>query len=854
MIAIFLVFAKHGEGNKNCALQCEPQNIQLSSVNQDLELTWDSPPSCLSQKNLMFELEVLLESRHVHHGAVRAADHAGSGHSWRWTSSVPLECATHSIQIRSKCGELSSDWITETLPGLEPTAEIQVFPQDSVFEVGSRVTFCCIVPTTKPFKEMTVRNYVDGPRPVSTLRPHTYALTLDLRWPTPISDAEVVCRAEGVDENGALAVIGYRPTDRDLKCETRDFSSAECFWTVGHQIFYKPTDYWLLEQSCSRQTSGKCSQKVRVDQGEKNWTLVAQNVLGTIRLVDEADLTKRVRMYAPQRLNISSVNAKNVTLRWFWSVQQYQRLPLTCQIHVTKETVAIQVEKSGFGLTSVVITSLSPNRPYSVKVRCASESNFWKWGDWSQTASFHTEGDIPDALDVWTHREGNITHIKWKLLEDDQSHRKITHYEVEWVDSEMTEPKKTLCIVHPKTSVALNLSPFQKYVIFVTAVNAYGSSLPAQMIAPPQSPESPQWDSWRIQGVAGGFNLSWTDALNETCGYILDWCPVSGDCSVDWLKLPPNTTSAVIHSKDFQDGVRYRLSMYLCTTDAPMLLAVREGYTREQKIADGLFKNLRWEQRVSDVTISWDRVSLEEQSAFIKGYVMNCSNEHKSVQVHTENAQVSNLTVRNLDIDSYTFSVLALTSMGECGLTKIHVTLNPQSDNLISAFLISLFAVCSSLIVFAVVCYRQRACITRNVYPPIPEPVLKGINVPFPGVSLCPVEEPIVQAPVLYCPVAGSQEDVDKFSPHPSDPQLLQTLHGHNETPIPVGSWSPVSPNPSYALVQLGNNRTSDDALWDSEDGPWLSNFPRPQLSDFIDKGQNSDTISCVSNYIILPH
>lgn len=39
--------------------------------------------------------------------------------------------------------------------------------------------------------------------------------------------------------------------------------------------------------------TGRCSQKVQVDVGEKNWTLTAQNKLGKVTLYDHADLSRR---------------------------------------------------------------------------------------------------------------------------------------------------------------------------------------------------------------------------------------------------------------------------------------------------------------------------------------------------------------------------------------------------------------------------------------------------------------------------------------------------------------------------------------------------------------------------------
>lgn len=116
--------------------------------------------------------------------------------------------------------------------------------------------------------------------------------------------------------------------------------------------------------------------------------------------------------------------------------------------------------------------------------------------------------------------------------------------------------------------------------------------------------------SWII-GSNGGFNLSWSSSPTASCGYIVDWC-TTGQCIVEWLKVPPNETKAnifsgksyslptkrlcivkcpyvTIHlscyfftSETFKNGLRYSLSIYACTQGAPVLLEIREGYVREE--------------------------------------------------------------------------------------------------------------------------------------------------------------------------------------------------------------------------------------------------------------------------------
>uniref|UniRef100_A0A8C6UV05 Fibronectin type-III domain-containing protein n=2 Tax=Neogobius melanostomus TaxID=47308 RepID=A0A8C6UV05_9GOBI len=750
MVLFSQVFATRVTADKPGAPQCEPQNMLLSNVSRELLVTWEVHASCASLRDqLIYELVVLVEDKPVHQEEFAVmADHIGSSHSWSWMSFLPLECASHSVQIRSRYTNQTGPWTTGTLPGLEPSAEIQVYPQDHVFEVGSRATFCCIVPLGKTFSTMFLSNYRDAPSNMSMVNNHTYALTVDLLWPTLVSDADVKCKAQ-MDEGGSCAIVGYPPSDTDLQCETRDFQSVQCFWTVGPQIFSDPTTYWLLEKSCNGQPKGKCSQKVKVNNGERNWTLIARNVLGSIELVDEADLTKRVYMYAPAHMTVSAVSARNVTIAWTWTVQQYNLLNLTCQINLYDGTTNIQIEMCDIGLQSVVLNGLIPNWSYSAKVQCATETDFWKWSEWSKSISFHTKGDIPDALDVWMHNVNHQTLIIWKLLEDHQSHGHIIDYEVTWTDLAKAEQENKICVVHPTHSIALNLSTFQKYIVKVTARNTYGSSDPSQIFISSQS-QDPEMITSRINGTGGGFSLSWAANVTASCGYIVDWYPVSGNSS-EWLKVPPSNTSATIYSKNFKDGVRYILSVYICTEEAPVLLEKREGYVKEQRIPDNMFNNLRWQQHASDVTISWDQISLKEQSAHIYGYVLYCIDESTVLRVTTDDPEATSLTAAKLKMYSYTFTVHALTSEGECGLTTINANLSIQTDDLVSAIIISLVTAFTLVLLITVVCYRSWACIKQKIYPPIPEPVLTGKWLSPKGVvPYCPKEELPVAVPKLH--------------------------------------------------------------------------------------------------------
>lgn len=879
ILLVLQVFTRHGTGHRGTR-DCGPQNVILSNENQRLLVSWEDHPSCSSQSDpLIYELVVLIADKQVHSEEVAVgADQIGSSHSWSWTSYLPVMCASHSVRITFRYKNHTGLWTEKTLPGQEPSEEILIFPQDNVFEVGSRATFCCIIPLQNTFRKMSLDNYKETIMNTTKINNYTYALSVDLLWPTLYSDADIKCQTNQ-SEDGTCATIGYPPSERNLTCETRDLESVECHWTVG-KISSISTYYKLLNKSCATEANNKCSQKVEVDSGERNWTLIAQNDLGTIELTDKADLMKRVHMYAPEQVT-SEANSRNVNLKWTWSVQQYRLLNLTCQIKLTDRATQNEIKNIGVGLDSSVLNDLIPNWTYNAMVRCATVQHFWKWGDWSKATGFCTKGDIPDALDVWMHKKDQQTVITWKMLEDHQSHGLIIDYEVTWINTAQKPPNKNkISVVHPNHSIVLNLNVSEEYIFKVTARNEDGSSSPSQIIVSRQSQERPKVKVSKVNGTGGGFNLSWSASQAATCGYIVDWCPATGECSVDWFRVPPSNTSASIYSKNFQDGVRYILSIYSCTEGAPMLLERREGYVKEEKIPDGLFQNLRWQQRGSDGEISWDPIYLTEQTAFIQGYVLHCTDGTTVINVTTDNPEATSLTARNLKIASYDFTVRSLTVVGECGSTTLRATLNLPMDNMISVIVISLVTAFTLLLLITIVCYRHWACIKQKIYPPIPKPVLMGKWLTSQGehctVPYCHSEEHVMDVPELQSKLAASPDGYicQRYKPF----VFTQTPKGYYNQPLqkhipselilPSTVISPQMelsssqfPNPLYSLVMLSSEVQANLETNYHNCTPVGRNSSgyHPQIItkdlDLSQTEQDPHSIMpCTSTYIVLPH
>lgn len=126
-------------------------------------------------------------------------------------------------------------------------------------------------------------------------------------------------------------------------------------------------------QATAASQSRKCSQKDDISVGEKNWTLTAQNDLGTVDLFDQVDLRQRgrnvftdtvsikvkamqysalfglflmvksknsfsvflVHLFAPEEVRLLTINSRNVSLTWSWPVEHYNDLNITCQVNIS---------------------------------------------------------------------------------------------------------------------------------------------------------------------------------------------------------------------------------------------------------------------------------------------------------------------------------------------------------------------------------------------------------------------------------------------------------------------------------------------------------------------------------------
>lgn len=118
------------------------------------------------------------------------------------------------------------------LAGMQSPAEISVFPKDKILEVGSRATFCCIVPEGKGFRRMYVNGYKGMEKKISE---HVHALTVHLEQQSE-NWSDVICETTKGDISGASFHAG-------CKYEAAGWDDGFVFFL---KIYLLNTDCWFL--------------------------------------------------------------------------------------------------------------------------------------------------------------------------------------------------------------------------------------------------------------------------------------------------------------------------------------------------------------------------------------------------------------------------------------------------------------------------------------------------------------------------------------------------------------------------------------------------------------------------------
>ncbi|KAJ7994315.1 hypothetical protein DPEC_G00264600 [Dallia pectoralis] len=708
-----------------------PQKVELDADNaaQQLSITWDgSQATSFDVEILRTEFMELLLNETV----FVKLDPGTGRHRWNWTSSVPLECTSLSVKVRSRDGQDVSEWSPqEILPGMDlpDNARAQMYPATKVVLVGSDMTFCCIVAEGQQFGSMW---YNKTRLNETMLSRRTYAATITNQSRSKPSGTNVFCSNEKTKvqtaDAGAVVFVGYPPLPSDLVCETHDLVSVNCSWTQGRDTNLlgnvRKTNYTLNERTCSIENK---QMWCVLDQWEGNWTLVAVNPLGQFKLTDTGELGHRVRPPAPVYVAAQVVQAWNASVGWRWKTEGYKTLFLICQVHLTNQWNNSTQTYTGLGLNSVVLKDLEPDEDYSARVRCGSQKNFWKWGEWSSPLRLKTKMDRPGAPNVWVWMNSDdFGHVLWKPLTKRESHGQISGYDVTiWSPEENIQQAVPL----PRTTHSLPINVTDHgTTVTVSARNPAGVSIPATIVVPRHILDDEEIPVSKVQFNSSGFPVSWEAHVNASCGYVLEWYRTGcvRDCLVEWTRVMPGHTCTAVQSDRFLSGVRYTLSVYACSLEAPLLLRRWHGYMEEMAPSMAV-PGLSLDQKGSGVQLTWGQIPLEHQRGFILGYnVYLTHTSNLTLLANITDPQLTNFTVGPLDLGSYKFTVKAYTAAGEEEGVTGFISLKPYTDWLILEILVSLGVMTCFLALISVFCYRNRKWVKKAFYPEIPEPKLPG--------------------------------------------------------------------------------------------------------------------------------
>ncbi|XP_077097861.1 LIF receptor subunit alpha a isoform X1 [Siphateles boraxobius] len=701
--------------------------LQPDLPTQTLSLTWQSDSSLFDIEIFHTELMNVVLNETV---AVKADPVTGQ-RGWTWRSPSPLECTSHSVQIRARNQQSVSRWSPlQTIPGsdIPEKSESYMYPQDKVVPVGSNMTFCCIVKEKYNFKEIL---YKGQKMSATRLSRRTYAITVTNQPASANTGTNVVCCSPILTLTGAVVFVGYPPGDEGLVCETRDLASAECSWKKGRDTHLKRkinrTNYTLNGRDCLEANEGKtllCSSKV----WEENWTLVARNPLGTVRLTDSAQLAERVHLLAPANVTAVEVEAWNATLQWSWPVAAYKKLEMICQLKLIGHELSSTRNYSGIGLSSVILEGLWPDVDYTVTVRCGSKHAFWKWGNESAPYSIHTKMDHPDALDVWLWMDSSNTgRVFWKPLSVRESHGALVGYKVSQSSAE--EDGWTPVSLPPeRLNYPIILNNSSDITVAVAAQNPAGLSQPSTVTIPAYRADS-QLPESELLGTHGTFDLSWQPNANASRGYVVEWVPTScrGMCPVNWEKVPESDNSFTVKPDSLEEGVRYTVSVYVLSAGAASLLQRWQGYSQEMIPAQSVGE-LSANQTGSDVLLSWKASAIEHQRGFIRGYTVYLANATRlHLVANISDPEVRSYRVKGLPLSSYKFIVKAYTSAGEDTGSTVAIKMElDTADMLFVGILVPLAAMFCCLILISICCYKKREWVKKAFYPEIPGPKVSG--------------------------------------------------------------------------------------------------------------------------------
>ncbi|XP_004449946.1 oncostatin-M-specific receptor subunit beta isoform X1 [Dasypus novemcinctus] len=741
-------------------------NVSIDSAQQCLNLQWRVHNLDNHQElKMVFQIQIsrIKTANIIWVGNYSTSVKGNQVLHWSWASELPLECAKHSVRIRSVVDDAKfpesrfwSNWSSwEEIDVRDSLGHdtFFVFPRDKLVEEGSNVTFCSIARNNQNNISCYLEGeQVHGEELDSNVRTFNLNNVRFLR----IKGTNFYCEINQEDIIGVVLFVSKVIEEpKDFSCETQDFKTLKCTWDPGsgpESFIPSPAKYTLFESFSQKKEVCKhknwCTWQVTQDSQEiYNFTLIAETNLRKRSVNILFNLSHRVHPMPPLNVFLENIRATNATMTWMvLPVGKISTFLCQVELHgagkVIQHNISVKVDAEYF------LSKLEPNTEYLAQVRCADATHFWKWSEWSGQTFTTLEAAPSEAPDVWRNVKSMpgyyIVTLFWKPLSQFHANGKILFYNIAIENLDKASNLDLLSIPAPATDKEVTLAQYS-YQIHITANNSVGTS-PASIIVIPGDPENDTEEVKveRVKGTEDGFSMSWKPQSGDALGYVVEWCDHPKDllCGLQWKKLGANTTSTVISSDAFRPGVRYCFRIYgISTRRITYLLEKKTGYSQEQAPSDSpsvLVSNLT----SHSFTLSWKNYSTESQHGFIRGYhvhlkfkVGECSTGFEKVhnpddsvfcKYKIENPEQKIFTVENLQpMSYYEFFVTSYTSVGDSPSGPLLKVRTPDSYFRVLLPIILPMIFCVLLVMM--VCSLKSQWMKEKCYPEIPDPYKSSV-------------------------------------------------------------------------------------------------------------------------------
>ncbi|NXO52231.1 OSMR protein, partial [Aramus guarauna] len=552
------------------------------------------------------------------------------------------------------------------------------------------------------------------------------------------------------------------PPDRpnDFSCHTQDMKIVTCTWSQGGDTYLYgrySSKYTLFEEGGRNRAGRKWRSKLT---GCKIFTgfpikvsdsfFCSSSVQGVLCFTRaNSDFPLAVHPAAPLQL-WEECTGTEITL---YLEHRNKGIELFCQIELLQPDGKVELHNTSSDLrvcNAITLGGLEPYTEYTTRVRCGAAKNFWRWSEWSKARTIRTNETTPSGkLDIW--REitpvlgGRNVTLFWKQGTSFRANGRSISYEVTWekVEDGSKPEKISFSSVYNSTRIFIDN---HSYRISIMAKNDVNYSLPSVLIIPRATGNKTLFCSFlgteevkeeQVNGTDDGIFISW-EPRHTYDSYIIDWCnfPMLQPCDLQWKRFEPNTSSALINSAAFVQGVRYSFRIYGSVANRACLLEKKTGYLRElPPLPDPTVEKV--ELSFNAVTLSWDSYRANEsQSGFVRGYHVyvspiqeDCNLKGSKKHVLPDDSVLCKYTIENPEEKRYTvkpllsntkykLAVKAYSGGGETPIVNFIYIDTPFNSN--TLYLLVLLVIVPSLA--AAICLWKMKWLKEWCCPVIPSP------------------------------------------------------------------------------------------------------------------------------------